>query len=35
MNLDIYDAMIENDEMWYINEHGNGFIMSDASLMDC
>jgi hypothetical protein len=34
MNTDIYDTMIDNDEMWYVLANGNAFIMYDLPIFD-
>lgn len=32
---DIYDTMMDNDEMWFVSDNGSAMLISDASLMDC
>jgi hypothetical protein len=32
---DIYDTMLDNDEVWFCNEHGTAMLISDCALLDC
>lgn len=32
---DIYETMIENDEMWFIQIDGNAILILDLPLYDC
>lgn len=34
-SLDIYNTMMEYDEMWFVTKNGYAFQIADASLMDC
>lgn len=31
----IYDTMLENDETWFSDEHGNAVLILDCQLLDC
>lgn len=35
MEIDIYDTMLDNDEMWFVYVSGAAMLINDASLMDC
>lgn len=31
---DIYEGMLDNDELWYVYVTGSAMLISDGSLMD-
>jgi len=35
MTVDIYDQMIDCDEVWYVHEDGGAFLINDSALLDC